>query len=258
MSYDVIIPARNEEKYLGLTLESLVNQSLHPERIIVVDDGSSDKTSDIAKRYTKFVVHLQPHNNSLRTTPGLSSVLNSGLQRIREDADYIMILGADHILNSEYAEKLVYAMQADPELAITGGFIDNEPNEIPRGSGRMIRKSFWDKKGCQYPYNFGYESWIIFYAKYMGYKVKVIKDTHSVLQRKSGTPKNQAMSFKVLGYWWPYVLIRSIKEGSITIFVKWLFAEGKQYEFADWTRKQQKKRLLNKLKRIFLPMSIQI
>ena len=249
MSYDVVIPARNEEKYIGRTLESLCNQSLLPKRIIVVDDGSSDKTSDIVKKYTKFVVHLQPHNHSLRTTPGLSSVLNSGLLNVRKDADYIMILGADHILCSQYAEKLVYAMQSDPKIAITGGLIHNEPNDTPRGSGRLIRKSFWDIKNCQYPNNYGYESWIIFYAKYIGYKVKVIKDAHSFLQRKSGIPKNRPISFKALGYWWPYVLYRSVKDKSITNFLKWFLADVKKYEFAEWTRKQQKLRFIKKLKK---------
>ena len=252
MSYDLIIPARNEEKYLDRTLHSLITQTLRPERIIVVDDGSTDKTGEIAHRYTSYVVHLLHHNHSLRTTPRLSSVLNSGLQCIREDADYIMILGADHILKSKYAEKLVYAMQDDPKLAITGGFIDNEPNKNPRGSGRMIRKSFWDKKGCQYPLNYGYESWLIFYAKYMGYKVQVIKEAHSVLQRKSGKPKNRPLTFRALGYWWPYVLVRCLKDRSIKNFVRWLFSDAEQYEFADWTKRQQKKRFKNMLKNILL------
>lgn len=45
------IPARNEEKYLSKTLESLVAQDLKPEKIILINDGSTDKTKDIALEF---------------------------------------------------------------------------------------------------------------------------------------------------------------------------------------------------------------
>lgn len=54
----VIVPARNEEAYLGKTLEHLLNQTLKPEKIIAVDDGSIDKTAELAEKYGTSVIRL--------------------------------------------------------------------------------------------------------------------------------------------------------------------------------------------------------
>lgn len=47
----VIIPVYNREKFLGRCLESVINQSLKDIEIICVDDGSTDKSLEILKRY---------------------------------------------------------------------------------------------------------------------------------------------------------------------------------------------------------------
>ncbi|MFO0703569.1 MAG: glycosyltransferase [Patescibacteria group bacterium] len=52
----VVIPAYNEESYIGKTLESLQKQTVKPDEIIVVDNASTDKTSDIAKSYGARVI----------------------------------------------------------------------------------------------------------------------------------------------------------------------------------------------------------
>ena len=51
MNYQIIIPAYNEEQFIGLTLDSLVNQTILPSKIIVVDDNSTDATSEIVQSY---------------------------------------------------------------------------------------------------------------------------------------------------------------------------------------------------------------
>ena len=48
-TYNVIVTCRNSEKSIESTLNSLINQSIKPEYIIVVDDGSSDNTNNILK-----------------------------------------------------------------------------------------------------------------------------------------------------------------------------------------------------------------
>ena len=47
----VVIPVYNEEKYLTFCLESLTSQTYKPLEIILVDDGSSDESIEIAKKY---------------------------------------------------------------------------------------------------------------------------------------------------------------------------------------------------------------
>ncbi|WP_260983088.1 glycosyltransferase family 2 protein, partial [Bacillus pumilus] len=56
----MIIPARNEEKNLAFLLESLGAQSLQPHEIIVVDDGSQDRTRDVAASFGVTIVQNPP------------------------------------------------------------------------------------------------------------------------------------------------------------------------------------------------------
>ena len=51
MRYVLVTPARNEERFIAKTLESMVAQTMPPERWVIVDDGSTDKTSEIVQRY---------------------------------------------------------------------------------------------------------------------------------------------------------------------------------------------------------------
>src|SRR4029077_15883694 len=53
MKYVLITPARNEERLIARTLESVVSQTVLPENWVIIDDGSADQTAEIVKRYTK-------------------------------------------------------------------------------------------------------------------------------------------------------------------------------------------------------------
>ena len=53
MRYYIIIPAHNEEKFIGLTLQSLAEQTILPSKIVVVNDNSTDKTAEIIQDFAK-------------------------------------------------------------------------------------------------------------------------------------------------------------------------------------------------------------
>jgi len=53
MKYVLITPARNEERFITKTLDSMVAQTLLPERWVIVDDGSTDRTAEIVESYEK-------------------------------------------------------------------------------------------------------------------------------------------------------------------------------------------------------------
>ena len=85
MTVDVVIPAHNEEAYLALTLDALAGIS-NISNVIVVDDGSTDKTSEIAARYTVKLV-------TLKSNQGKSAALMAGVRV--STSDYILMLDAD-------------------------------------------------------------------------------------------------------------------------------------------------------------------
>ena len=51
MKYYIIIPAYNEEAFIALTLQSLVEQTVLPNKLVVVNDNSTDKTAEIVLEY---------------------------------------------------------------------------------------------------------------------------------------------------------------------------------------------------------------
>jgi glycosyltransferase involved in cell wall biosynthesis len=107
----VIIPARNESDFLRNTLDALKKQSLPPSRIIVVDDGSTDNTSDVAKKFNIDVISLIDRGYRATGKPVLANVINKGLESIsKNECKYIMILGADHVLPDNYISKIIKIM----------------------------------------------------------------------------------------------------------------------------------------------------
>ena len=53
MKYVLVTPVRNEERFIEKTLASVCAQTLLPERWVIVDDGSNDRTPDIVKKYAR-------------------------------------------------------------------------------------------------------------------------------------------------------------------------------------------------------------
>jgi len=65
----VIVPALNEEKYIGQTLASLVRQDYPDYEVIVVDDGSTDRTREIAEYYARRFNQVKVYVNSVKNNP---------------------------------------------------------------------------------------------------------------------------------------------------------------------------------------------
>jgi glycosyltransferase involved in cell wall biosynthesis len=84
----VIIPAFNAEKYLAEAIESARQQTLRPAEVIVVDDGSSDRTAEIAKSFSDIIYVRQPN-------AGVAAALNYG-SRVAQ-GDFIAFLSADDV-----------------------------------------------------------------------------------------------------------------------------------------------------------------
>lgn len=84
----VIVPVYNGERYLDSTLESIFNQDYHPIEVIVVDDGSTDNSADIARSYKKIHYIYQPNQ-------GQSVARNTGIAVAQ--GEFIAFLDADDL-----------------------------------------------------------------------------------------------------------------------------------------------------------------
>jgi glycosyltransferase involved in cell wall biosynthesis len=124
MKYVLITPAHNEERFIPKTLESMVAQTLLPERWIIVNDGSTDKTADIAADYAQRFPWIQVVHRSPRLDRHFGAkvhAFNAGLERIKSlDFDVIGNLDADISFDPEYLSFLMRKFSEDPKLGVAG------------------------------------------------------------------------------------------------------------------------------------------
>ncbi|MFW9777490.1 MAG: glycosyltransferase family A protein [Candidatus Heimdallarchaeota archaeon] len=178
----VVIPARNEAKSIVQVLNSLKNQTVLPKVVVVVDDGSRDTTPEVLKSYHSAQYHLiikeRPERiggRSLVGTPEIANTFNKGFEEANKaQCDYILIIGADILLEPQYIEKMLLEFSRDPSLAIASGHtlrITANPSHA-RGAGRLIDSRFWKFYGGKYPPIYGWEDDCLMQCRRMGLKVK--------------------------------------------------------------------------------------
>ncbi len=105
----VIVPIYNIEDYVDRCIESLINQTYDNIQIVLIDDGSTDKSSIIAKdyynKYPEKVTYLRKCNG------GLSSARNTGIDIAC--GEYILFVDGDDWIEEETIETLTYIMERD-------------------------------------------------------------------------------------------------------------------------------------------------
>jgi glycosyltransferase involved in cell wall biosynthesis len=114
MSISVIIPAYNAARYLGETLESVLQQTLPPDEVLVIDDGSTDDTASIAESFGPAVDVISRENAKLAATR------NFGVQVAK--SEWIAFLDADDLWLSNKLERQMEELSRHPEadLCYTG------------------------------------------------------------------------------------------------------------------------------------------
>lgn len=97
----VLLPAHNEGEGIAKAIESLQNQTLSPDHIVVIADNCSDDTVEIARRYP--VTLIETVDNKFKK----SGALNQGWAAYGQDSDYIFTMDADTILAPGTLENMV-------------------------------------------------------------------------------------------------------------------------------------------------------
>jgi glycosyltransferase involved in cell wall biosynthesis len=140
----VIIPTYNCEKYISEAIGSVLLQTCTDYEIIVIDDGSTDKTRDIVKNKFPEVRYFYISNQ------GVSRARNYGIRRAL--GEYIAFLDADDLWLPEKLEKQLKLFQSDQELALifteerifdTNGFMDGKISKKKRlMKGDVVKNIF--------------------------------------------------------------------------------------------------------------------
>lgn len=109
----VVIPVFNGENYIRESLESVLTQTLKPAQIIVVDDGSTDRTPDIVAAIDRSIVCLR------QSKAGPAAARNLGVEAA--SGEYLAFIDADDLWLPDKLEKQVDYLSSHPEVDMVFG-----------------------------------------------------------------------------------------------------------------------------------------
>jgi glycosyltransferase involved in cell wall biosynthesis len=227
MKFHIIIPAHNEDHFIGKTLESLVNQTLVPKRLIVVNDNSTDKTQQIVETYAAKFNWITILNSESSDThlPGskIINAFNKGLDKLDENYDILCKFDADLIFPDTYLEQIANHFKANKKLGMASGFCYIEKNEQwvlenltnkdhIRGALKAYRKACFEQIGQLKP-SMGWDTVDELLAKYHGWDiltdetlhVKHLKPTGQSYSKASKYLQGEALYRMRYGFWITFI-----------------------------------------------------
>ncbi|MEP9362470.1 glycosyltransferase family 2 protein [Nocardioides sp. CN2-186] len=176
----VVVPAYNVEDYLDECLVSILTQSYADLEVIVVDDGSTDSTAEVAARYAATDARVRLHRQD---NVGLGATRNVGIELARgdllafADSDDVVFpgayralvdsldasgsdlaIGSAHRLRGEKAS-MTPLMRENHQRRVSGVNVDERPLLLADcfAWNKVFRRSFWDRAALRFPVDVRYE-----------------------------------------------------------------------------------------------------
>jgi glycosyltransferase involved in cell wall biosynthesis len=203
MKYVLITPAHNEEAFIEKTLASMVAQTRLPERWVIVDDGSTDRTAQIVEGYAsrhEWIELFRRPVRSDRSFAGKVHAFNAGLERVRSlEFDVIGNLDADLSFDPEYLRFLIGKFAEDPRLGVAGTpFTEDDGYDTARdsfegenhvaGGCQLFRRQCFEEVGGYIPNRGGGIDWIaVTTARMKGWKTRSFPEKRFRHYRSLGT-----------------------------------------------------------------------
>lgn len=232
LSYVLITPARNEERFISQTIDSVAAQTIKPLRWVIVNDGSTDRTKEIVQsraRAHEFITLVNLERVGQRDFARKAHAFAKGLSVIG-DLDYRFIgnLDADISLQPDYYGAILGKFAEDPALGIAGGIVYTKIGErfltsdatthSVGGAVQLFRRDCFQAIGGYMPLpHGGIDAAAEIKARMLGWKVRKFLDYKVMEQRRtgsaSGTPIaariREGRRFHSLGYGLLFYLARS-------------------------------------------------
>jgi glycosyltransferase involved in cell wall biosynthesis len=178
LAYALITAARNEEKLIRQTIESVIAQTVRPVRWVIVSDGSTDRTDEIVMEYVarhSWIELLRMPEHRDRSFAAKAGCFNAGLLRLdRVFFDIVGNLDADITFDSDYYEFLLTRFAEDPRLGVAGTPYVEDPTRPDlhtyahrfadlhhvSGACQMFRKQCFAEVGGYTPIRGGGIDWV--------------------------------------------------------------------------------------------------
>ena len=263
------MPARNEEDNLRKAIPNLLDQTVRPKRIFIINDGSTDKTEEILNHFcftrkgkVDFIslpYHKESYVRNSLLNYKMATVLNHAFEfKDLKKYDYLMQHSSDMLLPENYIERIIGIMENRPKLVVASGVVEGEDTlkSHVRGVGRLYKSSFWLKYIKRFPENYTYESYPLYKARSLGLEVESFKKVVIEAKRKTRTYKAQyGYAMRELGYFPPFAVARSLlgafQTHKIELLISYLFSpyrEVKDKDIQKWLRNRQIRRLFTEFR----------
>ena len=246
MKYYIVIPSYNEEALIGLTLQSLISQTVLPSKIVVVNDNSTDRTAEVVLEFAKNNPYISLVNKSSENIhlPGSKVIqaFEKGFETLDDNYDLIVKIDADLILPPNYFETIIKHFQSDERIGMVGGFCYIEKNgewilenltdkDHIRGALKAYRKETFQQIGGLKP-AMGWDTVDELLCKFYNWKVVTDESLHVKHLKPTGASYNKAARYKQgeafysLGYGFIITAISSLKlamrKGKPLLFIDYI------------------------------------
>ena len=200
--YVLITPARNEQDFIGLTLESVVGQTYPPVKWVIVNDGSTDGTASLLEPYAARYDWIELVNLPVRQERNFAAkvkAFNTGQERVK-DLNYQVIgnLDSDVSLEKDHFEFLLSKFKEDPRLGVAGTVFreegyNSETDSLEgqlyvAGQCQLFRRECFDEIDGYLANPAGGIDWIaVTTARMRGWKTRSFNDRSFFHHRRLGT-----------------------------------------------------------------------
>jgi glycosyltransferase involved in cell wall biosynthesis len=205
LKYVLITPAKNEEKYITFTIESLIKQTILPLKWIIVSDGSTDKTDSIVKHYLKkysWIELLRIDTCSSREFASKVHTFNKGYDAVRKyKYGIIGNCDADISFENDFMAYILDKFEKDKQLGVAGTpFVEEKDDEKKikitnpehvSGACQIFRRECFEDIGGYLPIKGGGIDWVaVTTARMKGWKTRTFTEKTFFHHRKMGTENN--------------------------------------------------------------------
>ncbi len=203
--YVLITPARNEAKFIELTIKSVVAQTVRPLKWIIVSDGSTDGTDELVRKYAAvhaWIELVRMPERRERHFAGKVQAFIAGIARMK-GLEYAIIgsLDGDISFEEDYFSFLLQKLATDPRLGLVGSPFKERSNqtydyrfvsiEHVSGACQLFRRECFEEIGGYLPVKAGCIDHIaVISARMKGWQTRTFTDKVCLHHREMGTAQH--------------------------------------------------------------------
>lgn len=210
LQYVLISPSRNEARFIEETLKSVVAQTILPLKWVIVNDGSTDATGEIAAKYAAQYSWIELVNRPVRKERHFAAKVDAfkvGLERVKHlQYDIIGNLDTDVSLDADHFEFLLSKFAEDSQLGVAGT-IFREPSGYNSGTDsfegqtyvsgqcQIFRRRCFEEIGGYVPSKAGGIDWMaVTTARMIGWNTRSFREKSFMHHRPLGTAERGAIA----------------------------------------------------------------